>query len=362
MPLQILNNCSLTQNPFFNKLLATMHNTQKVMNRLLSLSSFSNLLECDSYLRRYYSYATGLPRHMACPRHYQSSLSDCKVWALSNCRGLSPHERMFLTEHPRSRRSSFLRHAGLLGILRKIYESLGHSCEPNHIVNLAATLRQFSAGLGLSQSITRVLNGKIVYILKATKLNRLSQDLKLIDRTFRTWQTQLNKLATENVCHESILFEFLSKHSTAVNRAFASLLRLTEMQDVLHQFFTLETKTLFGFAHLPPFLHLQITSQLAIDSTITYTSKALTEGFPLFINPMVNIEHTGNQIQASVLLTIPEIPDENFSPPRAIDGLRQPPSSVSLGRSFVPRDDITYVPSVHWVDNNIITGGIPDPL
>ena len=66
-----------------------------------------------------------------------------------------------------------------------------------------------------------------------------------------------------------------------MNCAFASLLRLTEMQDVLHQFSALEMKTLFGFAHIPPFLHLQITSKLAMDSSVTYSIKELNEEFPL---------------------------------------------------------------------------------
>ena len=44
---------------------------------------------------------------------------------------------------------------------------------------------------------------------------------------------------------------------------------------------------------------------------MTYTSEALNDGFLLFINPMVDIEHSGNQVEASVLLTVPEIPDLN---------------------------------------------------
>ena len=112
-----------------------------------------------------------------------------------------------------TRRSSFLCHTGLFGLLRKIYESLGHSCEPNHITNLKDTLCQFSAGLSTSQSMIHVLNGKIVYILKATdslttKLNHLSQDLTIIDRTLTTWQNQLNRMTIENSCHEALSFEF----------------------------------------------------------------------------------------------------------------------------------------------------------
>ena len=203
---------------------------------------------------------------------------------------------------------------GFFGIFRKIYTSLGHSCEPTIVSNLKDSLRHMSAGLGYAHSITRVLNGKITYLVKTTdalttKLNRLSSDLKTVDQTFKSWQIQLNRLAAENHCHDSMMLEFLSKHSNAVNRAFASLLRLAEMQDILHQFSMLETQTLFGFPHLPSFLHPKIIVSLATDSTMKYTLPALKEGFPLLINPMVDIEHTGHSVEASVLLTIPEIPN-----------------------------------------------------
>lgn len=315
--LQMISNCSIPHTTFFGSLLNTIHNTQRIMNRLLSLSSFSNLLECDSYLRRYYTYATGLVSRMTCPRHYQPTLAASKAWALQNCHSFTTHEKIFLTGHSRTRRTSFLCHAGVLGVFRKIYEALGHSCEPNHITNLKDTLRKLTATVRLSQSMMHVLNDKIVYVLKATdslttKLNRLAHDLKIIDNTFSTWQDQLNRFTAISKCHESLLYEFLSKHANAVNRAFASLLRLTEMQDVLHQFSTLESKTLFGFPHLPPFLHPQITSKLDMDPSMTYTSKALNDGFPLFINPMVDIEHSGNQVEASVLLTVPEIHNLNL--------------------------------------------------
>ena len=166
--LGIQNNCSIPQNDFFNSLLHSIHSTQKVITRLLSMSSFSNLLECDCYLRRYYTYSTGLTSRMACPRHYQPTISACKAWALQNCRGISTHERMFLQGQSRQRRSSFLCHAGLLGILRKIYIALGHSCESNHMTNLREALGSMSASLGMSQSLIRVLNGKMVYLVKTT--------------------------------------------------------------------------------------------------------------------------------------------------------------------------------------------------
>ena len=131
-PLDISNNCSSTQNHFFSALLNSIHGTQKVINRLLSLSSFSNLLECDSYLRHFFTYTTGMTGTMICPRHYQPSVENCKNWALKACHSISPHEKMFLTTatptaRNRQRHSSFMCHAGLFGLLRKIYTSLGHS-------------------------------------------------------------------------------------------------------------------------------------------------------------------------------------------------------------------------------------------
>ena len=84
---------------------------------------------------------------------------------------------------------------------------------------------------------------------------------------------------------------------------------LKEIQDILHQFANLETYTLFGFAHLPSFLSSQILTRSFTYPTVTYTVKALDEGFPLFINPMVDIEHQCFHIEASVFLTLPEVPD-----------------------------------------------------
>ena len=146
-PLEIQNNCFLPQQTFFGKLLEAIFNTQKIMTRLLSLSSFPDLLQCNSYLRCYFMYARGMPSHMTCPCHYRPSLSACKACALRTCHGLSPHEKMFLTEHSRHRRSSFLCHASFLGLFRKLYEAFVYSCEPNHVIGLKDTLRKLSAVL-----------------------------------------------------------------------------------------------------------------------------------------------------------------------------------------------------------------------
>jgi len=43
------NSCSDVKARFFNDLLATVRNFQKVAHRLLSLPGFSTLTECDNY-------------------------------------------------------------------------------------------------------------------------------------------------------------------------------------------------------------------------------------------------------------------------------------------------------------------------
>ena len=70
-------------------------------------------------------------------------------------------------------------------------------------------------------------------------------------------------------------------------------------------------KNSIWFSHLPPFLHPQIALHLETEPSMKFTSQALREGFPLFVNPMVDIEHVGNQIEASILLTIPVVPNLN---------------------------------------------------
>ena len=190
----------------------------------------------------------------------------------------------FLTSSPRHRRSNWMCHAGVFGLFRKMYESTGHTCEPNHIDNLKTTLNAFVATLRVSQSITHTINGKLVYIIKTTdalttKVNRLSHDAQIMEATFTQWQNKLNRFAVGTKCHDALLFEFLSKHSNAVNNAFASFLRLTEIQDVLHQLSSLTHKALFGYTMLPRFLDTEIHAKLQSDQSLIYTDKAFSLSF-----------------------------------------------------------------------------------
>ena len=207
--------CSVPLEKFFDQLLLTVRGFQKVVRRLLSLPGFSTLVECDTYLPRYYQFMVGKVSRMSCPRAYKSSVSECKTWALRFCRGMSVDERQWLLGRSRTRRSNWMCHAGGLGIFRAIWTGTGHKCEENHVKKLKATLRTLSSAMSISQSMMRVINGKVVYLFKITdqmnsKLDILSQDLKIVQNTFTSWQRQLKKFANSVRCHEGLTMEFLS--------------------------------------------------------------------------------------------------------------------------------------------------------
>ena len=63
-------------------------------------------------------------------------------------------------------RSNWMCHARVFGLFRPIYNATGHKCEPNHVENLKGTLKVLARGLAVSQLLTRVVNGKVVYLFK----------------------------------------------------------------------------------------------------------------------------------------------------------------------------------------------------
>ena len=66
---------------------------------------------------------------------------------------------------------------------------------PEQAINvrkLKATLRTLSSAMSISQSMMHVIYGKVVYLFKITdqmnsKLDILSQDLKIVQYTFTGW-------------------------------------------------------------------------------------------------------------------------------------------------------------------------------
>ena len=123
---------------FLKQLLEKIYTSQRAMQRLLSMHSYTSLIECDSYLCRYYHYSTGFSSTMNCPYAYKTSLNECKLWALKQCDNISAKERRWLLETQQNRKQGSRRRrtmpwacsAGVLGIPRFFYTKvLGRSCE-----------------------------------------------------------------------------------------------------------------------------------------------------------------------------------------------------------------------------------------
>ena len=309
------NSCSIFKERFFDQILETVRRFQKVSRWLLALPGFSTLIECDTYLARYFQYLVGQPSKMFCPRAYRSSISECKIWALKFCRGFSVDERQWLQSRDRPRRSNWMCHAGVQGLFRAIYTAAVKKCEPNHVTNLKGTLKTMTAGMAISQSLVRIVNGK-VYLFKVTdqmnsKMDVLTQDLKEVDATFSNWQKKLNLFSNSVRCHESLTMEFLSKYSAEVNRPFGAFLRLFEIQDTLNQVSQLNKKTLVGYSDLPKFVSSHLSSKLVVDQSLELTVSALEEGLSVLASPMVDVEHDGRDLNVNILLLAPEIASKN---------------------------------------------------
>ena len=312
------NNSSCSQNigRFFDHLLLIVRRFQKVARRLLSLPGFSAFVECDTFLPKYFQFMVGHASKMSCPRAYRSSVSECKTWALRSCVGFSVEERQWLMDKKRLPRSNWMCHAGVFGLFRAIYKGTGHKCEPNHVENLKGTLKVLARGLAVSQLLTRVVNGKVVYLFKVTdqmnsKLDVLAQDLKIVDSTFSFWQKQLKNFAKSVRCHGDLTMEFLCKYTAEINRAFVALLRLFEIQDALSQVSQLNEKTLIGYSDLPKFVSSHLSAKLTIDPSLKLTVTALEEGLSVLASPMIDIEHEGDGLIVNILMLAPEIKDLN---------------------------------------------------
>ena len=310
------NSCSVFKEKFFDEILNTVRHFQKVTRRLLSLPGFSTLIECDTYLPRYFQYLSGQPSKMSCPRAYRNSISECKKWALRFCRGFSVDERHWLQAKDRSRRSNWMCHAGVFGLFKAIYQGTGHKCEPNHVAHLKETLSDVTRAMRISQHSVRIINGKVVYLFKIadqlnSKLDILGKNLKEVDHTFANWKEQLQVFSNSAKCYETMTMEFLSKYTAEVNRAFTAFLRLFEIQDTLSQISRLNGKTLVGYSDLPKFLSSQLSAKLFVDSSLALTVTALEQGLSVLASPMVDVEHDGRDLNVNILFLAPVIANKN---------------------------------------------------
>ena len=316
------NTCEKDTSQFLSQLLEQLRNSQKAMHRVLSSHGYTSLIECDSYLRRYYQYSTGFTSTMSCPYSYRKSLRDCKLWALQTCQGITSKERQWLQNskrHSRKKRSlPWACSAGVLGIPKFFYTKvLGHSCDNGNIFGLITTFMDLLGSMNTMDHMIKTVNGKTIYLAKisdklVTKVNNLQSSLREIDSIFSNWKNKLQAFANHENCHFTNFMEFLSKFSLEVTRTFATQLRFTEINDILHQAHNLHNKQLVGFNDLPSFLATAIQHQLNAIHSLHDTATALDVGYPLLIQPLVDYKYNmAKSMGINILFTIPELSSDH---------------------------------------------------
>ena len=212
--------CFPAQKSFMNKVLASVRHTHTNIRRMLSMPGFTNLLECDTFLRNSFVFETKHSSTMVCPRTYRPSLRSCKQWAINKCKNISPEEKTWLRKLARARRSSFACHAGLSGLIRKIYTSFGGSCSSDKLVGLIMkrTLIDLTNALNDEKALVTVVNGKTVQLVKITdkltsRVNTLSHQISDIDSTLSSWKKEINKFGKAEKCHYDSLLDFTAKYT-----------------------------------------------------------------------------------------------------------------------------------------------------
>ena len=308
------NRCAPKVSNFYNHILQMTFTNLRTIKRLSSFHGVTNIIECDSYLRRAFQAQTGLPSTMICPRVYLPGLKDCKNWARDNCKGKSHAENNWLRS--RSRRSSWACHAGGFGLIRMLYESTGHTCESNHIEGLKTALSDMSKALAQERSLIHTVNGKVVLLMKSTeqihsRVNGLISSMNLLDKQFKKWKIEIEKKAKADECNFKTQLEFSSKFSTLMTRIMSSLLRLIELNDLTHQINAISSQDLVGFNQLPPFLTEIISTKLSVISELSFTAKALDDGIPLMIKPMLDYEFLNKTLKLSLFVTIPKLHEDS---------------------------------------------------
>ena len=283
--------CDPVLSKFYTHVLDSLRGIQRTVTRLSSIHGVTDLFECDSYLRRFYTYVSGFTSTLNCPtRHYPNSLHACESWAIGACKILTPGERAWLKE--RNKRSSYWCHTGLGGVPRFFYMLGGGKCESSSYSNLIQVLFEFSKTMSEAHNLMKNLNGKIVYLVKTTdlvnsKVTQVIASLRLISRAFSVLQKQVSSFASKVTCHCNMQQEFTSLFAMEVNKTLTSLLRLTEV-DLLRQIAHLTKRNLIGYADLPRFLTEEISLKLSSVDTLAPAIDALKNGFSVILNPLVD--------------------------------------------------------------------------
>ena len=185
----------------------------------------------------------------------------------------------------------------LAEIMKYFYELSGGSCENSHITNLKKALFRLTDALGDLQSLIHVVDGKTAFLIRTIgalhkSLNQVIKDVQNTDSTLQQWKTTLNTFGKSWRCKISTILEFLGKLSVGSINIFFTILRLIETKDIVQQTKNLEGKALTDLASLPTFVATELTRKLKQHSELKVIKEVLHAGFPLFLEPLVNFEHS----------------------------------------------------------------------
>jgi len=164
-----------------------------------------------------------------------------------------------------------------------------------------------------AQRLIRVVNGKTVYLVKTTdmlssKLNQVIHSLRLMAGAYSGWNTRFAEYAKDQNCHFNLYREFISLYTMEVHKGLTSLLRLTEIDDLLRQLAHISRKNLVSYADLPRFLTADLSIMLASVPSLANTLDALKDGFPLLMEPLIDY-HLANSrnLQSHLFFTLPTL-------------------------------------------------------
>ena len=203
--------------------------------------------------------------------------------------------------------------------------------------------------MSTTQRLVPTVYGKKVFFIKMTdkltiRVNDLSETLRTVDKTFRTWQSAFQALAKTEKCHHDSSLEFLSKYTMEVNRALTSLLHLQELDDFVRQAEKITSHELAGFKDLPCSISTELSAQLSAILSLNSTIKALDRGFPLIIRRLLNYDFsTNNKFKINIFFTVPSLtPNNNFCTVQSLTPLKYNISGVCF-TGPLSRKDIMLV-------------------
>jgi len=134
----------------------------KLLQHLFASHGYTSLIECDSYLQRYYQYSTGSSATINYSYGYKKSLQLCKIWALKHFSNISPHEKTWLHSAKRRRRSPpWACTAGLGDFPRYFYTAFGGSCDSGEVSGLIDILIEFATSVNTFHAVAKQFKVKL---------------------------------------------------------------------------------------------------------------------------------------------------------------------------------------------------------